>query len=107
MRVARGRVRFSMLEPPMWSIRSTPWTLEGISDKGGLYKSTNSGDSWDKVEGGFPDGMTGKIGITVSPVNPDRIWALVENEKGGVYRSDDSGESWARVNSDRKLQQRA
>ena len=91
----------------MWSIRRTPWTLEGISDKGGLYKTSDSGDSWKKVEGGFPEGTTGKIGVTVSPANPDRIWALVEHETGGVYRSDDSGKSWTLVNSDRKLQQRA
>lgn len=96
-----------ILYSAMWSIRRTPWTLAGVSDKGGLYKTTDSGDSWEKVEGGFPEGITGKIGVTVSPADPDRIWALVEHEKGGVYRSDDSGKSWTLVNSERKLQQRA
>ncbi len=91
----------------MWSIRRTPWTLEGVSDQGGLFKTTDGGDSWEKVKGGLPEDVTGKIGVTVSPADPDRIWALVENEKGGVYRSDDGGESWNRVNSNRKLQQRA
>lgn len=109
-----GSVELSMdstnpriLYAAMWSVRRTPWTLQGISDRGGLYKSTDSGDSWEKVKGGFPEDITGKIGVTVSRVNPERIWALVENEKGGVYRSDDSGESWTRINTDRKLQQRA
>jgi len=93
--------------PRMWSVRRTPWTLKGISDKGGLFKTTDGGDSWEKVKGGLPEDITGKIGVTVSPAEPDRIWALVENEKGGVYRSDDGGESWTRINTDRKLQQRA
>ena len=43
----------------------------------------------------------------VSPVNPDRVWAIVENEKGGVFRSDDAGEKWEKTNSDRSLRQRA
>jgi len=91
----------------MWSIRRTPWTLEGVSEDGGLFKSTDGGDSWERVKGGFPESVTGKIGVTVSPAAPARVWALVENEEGGVYRSDDHGETWERINSARKLQQRA
>ncbi len=96
-----------ILYASMWSIRRTPWTLKGVSGKGGLFKSDDGGDSWERLKGGFPESVTGKIGVAVSPAESSRVWALVENEKGGVYRSDDYGESWARVNSDRKLQQRA
>lgn len=96
-----------ILYAAMWSIRRTPWTLEGVSEDGGLFKSSDGGDSWDRIEGGFPQTITGKIGVTVSPADPSRVWALVENEEGGVYRSDDYGATWNRINSDRKLQQRA
>ena len=57
---------------------------------------------------GFPEGILGIIGVTVSPLNNQRVWAIVENkDKGGLYRSDDGGESWRLVNSERKLRQRA
>ena len=52
--------------------------------------------------------LLGIIGVTVSPINNQRVWAIVENkEKGGLYRSDDGGENWKLVNSDRSLRQRA
>ena len=57
---------------------------------------------------GFAVGVLGIIGVTVSPVNPQKIWAIVENEtSGGVYRSDDGGLSWSYINSSRSLRQRA
>ncbi len=56
---------------------------------------------------GLPDGPYGIIGVTVSPVNPDRVWAIIENDEGGVYRSDDAGETWELKNADRSLRQRA
>ena len=56
---------------------------------------------------GMPEGPFGIIGVTVSPVDPDRVWAILENDEGGVYRSDDAGKTWERTNSDRSLRQRA
>ena len=55
----------------------------------------------------MPKGLMGKIGVAISPVNPDRVWTIIESENGGVFRSDDSGETWNRVNSNRSLRQRA
>ena len=67
---------------------------------GGLYKSSNGGDTWIRVEGRLPnDGLVGKTSVSISPANPDRIWALVEAEgdDGGLYRSDDGGEDFDQV----------
>jgi photosystem II stability/assembly factor-like uncharacterized protein len=55
----------------------------------------------------MPKGLIGRIGVTVSPVSSDRVWALVEAEDGGVFRSEDAGKNWTRVSENRNLRQRA
>jgi len=93
----------------MWRAERKPWTLIDAGREGGIWKTTDGGDTWEKLGGGLPDGLLGRIGITVSPADPDRVWALVNaaDPEGGVYRSDDAGRSWERVNRERKLRQRA
>lgn len=93
-----------------WTVRRTPWSLSSGGRGSKLWKSTDSGESWEEisVKPGFPTGLKGIIGIAVSPVKPERVWALVESEPdGGLYRSDDGGESWQKLNNDRELRQRA
>ncbi len=93
-----------------WRIRRTPYSLESGGEGSDLWKSTDGGDTWKKIthqNNGLPTGTLGIIGVTVSPVNPDRVWAIVEASEGGVFRTDDGGESWRRVNDDRNLRQRA
>ncbi|MCJ7627449.1 MAG: hypothetical protein MUO50_03575, partial [Longimicrobiales bacterium] len=106
--LAMNPVNPRILYAGMWRAERKPWTLIDASEDGGLYKTTDGGDSWEKLEGGLPKGLTGRIGVTVSPANPDRVWAIVNahDPDGGVYRSDDAGKSWTRVNGERKLQQR-
>lgn len=92
-----------------WRAERKPWTLADGNTAGGVWKSTDGGDSWAKLEGGLPGGLLGRIGLAVSPVNPKRVWALImaaEEEKGGLYRSDDGGESWSRICRDHQLRQR-
>lgn len=93
-----------------WNVRRTPYSLSSGGDGSALWKSTDSGETWQEISKnkGFPTDTLGIIGVTVSPVNSERVWAIVENkEKGGVYRSDDGGETWENINSERKLRQRA
>ena len=93
-----------------WRVQRTPYSLSSGGEGSALWKSTDSGETWTEISEneGFPEGTLGIIGVTVSPVNPQRVWAMVENkEKGGLYRSDDGGEKWVRVNEERKLRQRA
>jgi photosystem II stability/assembly factor-like uncharacterized protein len=94
----------------MWTAQRTPWTIIDGSADGGVWKSTDGGDSWLKLEGGLPDGLLGKVGLAISPANGQRVWAQIESadeSKGGLYRSDDSGNSWSRINRDHNLRQRA
>jgi len=92
-----------------WRIRRTPYSLESGGDGSALWKSTDSGETWTNISAneGLPKGTWGINGVTVSPVNSDRVWAIIENKDGGVYRSDDAGKSWKKINSERKLRQRA
>ena len=74
-----------------------------------MWKSIDGGDTWKEISGnkGLPKGTRGIIGIAVSPVKKDRVWAIIEADKGGVFRSDDGGETWRKTNSSRALRQRA
>lgn len=94
-----------------WSVEREPWALRsGTSweQGGGVWRTRDGGDSWEHLEGGLPTGQVGKVGVTVSRANPDRVWAIVEapRPEGAVYRSDDGGESWRKVGTDPDLQQR-
>jgi len=93
-----------------WNIRRTPYSLSSGGNGSALWKSTDEGESWTEISKmkGFPEGTLGIIGVTVSPVNSERVWAIVEHkDKGGLYRSEDGGESWSQVNDERKIRQRA
>ena len=93
-----------------WRVQRTPYSLSSGGEGSALWKSTDSGETWTEISKneGFPKDTLGIIGVSVSPVNPQRVWAIVENkEKGGLYRSEDGGKTWALINDDRSLRQRA
>ena len=92
-----------------WNVRRTPYSFSSGGPGSDIWKSTDSGESWEKLSEnkGLPKGVWGISGITVSPQNSNRIWAIIENENGGVFRSDDAGKTWQKTNDDRALRQRA
>ncbi len=92
----------------MWASRRPPWTTDGSygGPGSGLYKSTDGGGSWRQITKGLPTEADdlGRIGLAVSPSDPDRMYALVDaGKKTGVYRSDDAGESWQLVNTEERV----
>ncbi len=88
-----------------WHVNRTPWTIISGGKEGGIYKSTDGGDTWKKLGKGLPTGLIGKIDLAVAPSNPNRLWAIVEapQGEGGVFRSDDKGESFELVSTKKEL----
>ncbi|MCO6491653.1 MAG: glycosyl hydrolase [Phaeodactylibacter sp.] len=90
----------------LWDHQRTPWQIRSGGPGSGLYRSIDGGLNWEKLVDGLPAAM-GKVGVCVSPANPERVYANIEAEKGGVFRSDDGGQSWTQVNSERQTVARA
>ena len=79
----------------LWRGERKPWTIISGAREGGIYRSTDGGDSWTKVTNGLPNELVGKANIAVSNANPNRIYVLIEAKPGsGLYRSDDGGQSF-------------
>jgi len=98
-----------VLYASFWQVRRNPYHFDSGGPGSGLFKSTDGGDTWTDLSHapGMPRGVEGRIGVTVSPANPDRVWALVEAADGGVFRSDNAGRTWTKVNEQNILRQRA
>jgi photosystem II stability/assembly factor-like uncharacterized protein len=93
-----------------WTVKRTPYSLESGGSGSALWKSTDGGESWVKLNDkkGFPGRtLLGIIGVAVAASNPDRVYAIVESEKGGLLKSDDGGETWTNVSTDQNIRQRA
>jgi photosystem II stability/assembly factor-like uncharacterized protein len=92
----------------LWQAKRQPWTMDSGGPGSGLYRSADGGSTWKEIkEHGIPEGIKGRIGVTVSGANPNRIWAVIEAEKGGIYRSDDGGENWQLLTDDHRFRRRA
>ena len=91
-----------------WEHRRLPWQVRSGGPGSAIWKSTDGGESWKKINSGLPE-MMGKIGVAVSRANPDRVFAIVEAEKAkaGLYRSDNGGKSWTLTCNDQLINARS
>lgn len=103
------RTNPKILYATTWQVQRKAWKMWGGGGDSKLWKSEDGGETWRDLtqNPGMPEGPVGKIGVTVSPANSNRVWAIVEAAEGGVFRSDDAGKTWERTNAERKLRQRA
>lgn len=90
----------------MWDFRRKPWTFRSGGPGSGLYKSTDGGSTWTRLTSDLPTGELGRIAVTVSPVTPNLVYALVESEESALYRSFDKGKSWEKMNTTIPIQER-
>ena len=94
----------SVLYATMWHGLRQPWSIISGAKEGGIYKSVDGGDTWQKLGGGLPTGLFGRANVGISAKAPNTLWALIEAKPGhGLYRSDDAGATWRLVNGDGKL----
>jgi len=92
----------------LWQARRQPWNFSSGGPGSGLYRSSDGGITWTRLTGnGLPEGILGRIHVSVSPADSKRVYAMIEAHEGGLYRSDDGGGHWARVSDDGRLTQRA
>ena len=87
----------------MWRNERKPWTIISGAREGGVYKSTDGGDTWRKLTGGLPNDLVGNSDLAVSSAKPERLYVLIEAKPGGgLYRSDDAGETFTVVDTTTK-----
>jgi photosystem II stability/assembly factor-like uncharacterized protein len=98
----------SIVYAALWQARRQPWNFSSGGPGSGLYRSSDGGVTWTRLTGnGLPEGILGRIHVSVSPADSKRVYAMIEAHQGGLYRSDDGGVRWARVSDDGRLTQRA
>ena len=93
----------------IWDVYRTPWLLSSGGPASGLFKSTDGGDTWTEISRnpGLPKGVLGKINVSVSGADSNRVYAMVEADDGGLFQSNDGGATWALASADRSIRQRA
>jgi photosystem II stability/assembly factor-like uncharacterized protein len=89
----------------LWQTRRTPWHVYPPSNGpgSGIFKSTDGGDTWNRIEGHGLPAKPGRIGLAVAPSRPQRVYAILDAEEGGMYRSDDGGATWTRASGDTRI----
>jgi photosystem II stability/assembly factor-like uncharacterized protein len=93
----------------LWEANRIEYQMSSGGPGSGLFKSTDGGETWTEVtrNQGLPSGVVGRIGVALTAADPNRVYALIENERGGLYVSDDAGATWRLMNDARSVRQRA
>jgi photosystem II stability/assembly factor-like uncharacterized protein len=98
----------STLFAALWQMRRQPWFFSSGGSGSGLYRSIDGGTTWQELKGnGLPDGVLGRIGVSASGADSNRVYAIIEAKEGGIFRSEDGGDTWKRINDDGRFRQRA
>src|SRR5580765_6679535 len=93
----------------LWEAYRNSWEMSSGGPGSGIFKTSDGGDHWTDISRntGLPKAMLGKIGLSVSGADPNRVYAQIEAEDGGFFSSDDAGATWTKVTDRRDLRQRA
>ncbi|HLV96153.1 MAG TPA: hypothetical protein VKS44_13250 [Candidatus Acidoferrales bacterium] len=91
----------------MWQFRRYPWNLVDGGPGSGLYRSTDGGETWEKLTKGLPEGPLGRIAVAVAPSDPDHVYALIGAKKGMLWQSVDMGDTWTPVSDNHALDVRS
>ena len=107
--ISVDRTNPNVLYAALWEAYRIEYQMSSGGPGIGLFKSTDGGETWTEItrNQGLPTGVVGRIGVAVSGADPNRVYALVENENGGLFRSDDAGATWTLANANRNIRQRA
>ena len=99
----------NLLYAALWEAYRVEYQMSSGGPGSGLFKSTDGGDTWTEITRaqGLPAGVIGRIGVSISGADADRVYALIEHEKGGLFSTDDGGKTWTLVNDNRNIRQRA
>ena len=107
--ISMDRNNPNVIYAALWEAYRKEYQMSSGGPGSGLFKSTDGGETWAEItrNPGLPAGVVGRIGVSVSGANSNRVYALVENDNGGLYRSEDAGATWALINDQRSIRQRA
>jgi photosystem II stability/assembly factor-like uncharacterized protein len=107
--ISIDRTNPNVMYAAMWEAFRNEYTMSSGGAGSGLFKSTDGGETWKEItrNAGLPTGVDGRIGVSVSGANGNRVYALVENDSGGLFRSEDAGATWKLINESRDIRQRA
>jgi photosystem II stability/assembly factor-like uncharacterized protein len=107
--ISVDRTNPNVVYAALWEAYRVEYQMSSGGPGSGLFKSTDGGDTWKEItrNQGLPSGVVGRIGVSVSGADPNRVYALVENENGGLFKSDDAGATWTMANPGRNIRQRA